>query len=73
MFQQKSVTGSEEPENDLHHGLTQSIIITLPRNCHRLPCQNCKTVSFISQSSTFLLKVIFNMLNPQAEEIIAGI
>ena len=34
-------------------------------------CQNYRTISLISHSSKVMLKVIFNRLKPQAEEIIA--
>ena len=34
-------------------------------------CLNNKTISFISHSSTVILKIILNRLQPQAEEIIA--
>ena len=34
-------------------------------------CQNYRTISLISHSSKVMLKVIFNRLQPEAEEIIA--
>ena len=50
---------------------TQSLIITLPKKVNLQLRQNYGTISLISQSSKVMLKVILNMLKPQAEEIIA--
>ena len=50
---------------------TQSLIITLPKKGNLQLCQNYRTISLISHSSKVMLKVILNMLKPQAEEIIA--
>ena len=48
---------------------TQSLIITLLKKGNLQLCQNYRTI--ISHSSKVILKVIFNRLKPQAEEIIA--
>ena len=50
---------------------TQSLIIKLPKKGNLQLCQNYRTISLISYSSKAMLKVIFNRLKPQAEEIIA--
>ena len=50
---------------------TQSLIISLPKKGNLQLCQNYRTISFISDSSKVMLKVILNRLKPQAEEIIA--
>ena len=54
-----------------HNQLTQSLIITLPKKGNLQLCQNYRTISLISHSSKVMLKIIFNRLKPQAEEIIA--
>ena len=50
---------------------TQSLIIKLPKMGNLQLCQNYRTISLISHSSKVMLKVIWNRLKPQAEEIIA--
>ena len=50
---------------------TQSLIITLPIKGNLQRCQNYRTISLISFSSKVMMKVILNILIPQAEEIIA--
>ena len=50
---------------------TQSLIITLTKKGNLQLCQNYRTISLISHSSTVMLKVILYRLKPQAEEIIA--
>ena len=49
----------------------QSLIITLPKKDNLQLCQNYRTLSLISHSSKFMLKVILNGLKPKAEETIA--
>ena len=50
---------------------TRSLIITLPKKANLQLCQTYRTISFISNPSKIMLKVILNRLQPQAEEIIA--
>ena len=50
---------------------TQSLIITLPKKGNLQLCQNYRTISLISHSSTVMLNVILNRLKPQDEEKIA--
>ena len=49
---------------------TQSLVITLPKKGNLQLCQNYRTISLISHPSKFMLKIILNRLQPQAEEII---
>ena len=48
--------------------LTHSLIIILPK---RGNLSSARSISLMSHSSKIMLKVIFNRLKPQAEEIIA--
>ncbi|MES9993103.1 MAG: hypothetical protein ABW098_14185 [Candidatus Thiodiazotropha sp.] len=47
---------------------TQSLIITLPKKGNLQLCQNYRIISLISHPSKGILKVILNMLKPEAEE-----
>ena len=50
---------------------TQSLVITLPKKGNLQVCQNYRTISLISHPSKFMLKIILNRLQPQADEVIA--
>ena len=50
---------------------TQSLVITLPKKGNLQQCQNYRTISLISHPSKAMLKIILNILKPQAEKIIA--
>ena len=50
---------------------TQSLVITLPKRGNLQLCQNYRTISLISHPSKVMLKIILNILQPQAEKIIA--
>ena len=50
---------------------TQSLVITLPKKSNLQLCQIYRTISLISHPSKFMLKIILNGLQPQAEEITA--
>ena len=50
---------------------TQSLVITLPKKDNLQLCQNYRTICLISHPSKVMLKIILNILQPQAEEIIA--
>ena len=50
---------------------TQSLVITLPKKGNLRQCQNYRTISLISHPSKVMLKIILNILKPQAEKIIA--
>ena len=50
---------------------TQSVVITLAKNCNLQLCQNYHTISLISHPSKVMLKIILNCLKPEAEKIIA--
>ena len=49
---------------------TQSLVIKLPKKGNLQLCQNYRTVSLISHPSKFMLMIILNRLQSQAEEII---
>ena len=51
----------------------QSLVITLPKKGNLQLCQNHRTVSLISHPSKVMLKMILNILQPQAEETIAEV
>ena len=50
---------------------TQSLIITFPKKGNLQQCQTCRTISLISHPGKVILKIILNILKPQAEKIIA--
>ena len=50
---------------------TQILVITLPKKGKFQLCQNYKTISLIRHPSKVAMKIIFNRLQPQAEEITA--
>ncbi|XP_030850001.1 uncharacterized protein LOC105446659 [Strongylocentrotus purpuratus] len=49
---------------------TQSLIITLPKKGNLQLCQNYRTISLISHPIKVMLRILINILKPQAEEII---
>ena len=49
----------------------QSLVITLPKKGNLQQCQNYRTISLISHPSKVMLKIILNILKPQAGKIIA--
>ena len=50
---------------------TQALVITLSKKGNLQQCQNYRTISLISHPSKAMLKIILNILKPQAEKIIA--
>ena len=50
--------------------LTQSLVITLPKEGNLQQCQNYQMISLISHPSKVMLRIILNRLKPQAEKII---
>ena len=47
------------------------LVITFPKKGNLQQCQNYRTISLISHPSKVILKIILNILMPQAEKLIA--